>query len=438
MQLRLGVTEYLSNFMNVPLGKQAQEMDISPQLDAYSGVEIIIDDETSVFAGNRAGRVLEIQNPWGTQEQANAILSSLTSTGFQYQPYTASGALLNPAAEIGDGVTVNGVYSGIYKIDRNYSSLMAADIEAPQDEAIDHEYPYEPQQDRVYKREIGEAKAQIAINSDSITALVQRADATESSVTTLEQTATTLSATAMTKTGGSSQSFGWNLNDTSWTLTSNNSEVLKATSDGISVRGNITATSGFIGNGSSGFTITASSIYNGMSSLNNTSDYGIYIGTDGIALGKGAFKVTSSGSVSANNMTLNGTLTIGGTAITAAALRSGAQSAYSNGSYWSGGAGGGYAFSNATIQGTSNYPGHFRCGSLLANNIGTVGSAIVCSGVSISDSTYTPKSKYVVTGVSANVTNAYMYLTATGTTRYLLPYVSSVSYSGTTIYYLGR
>ena len=34
---------------------------------------------------------------------------------------------------------------------------------------------------------------------------------------------------------------------------------------------------------------------------------------------------------------------VGGSAITAATLRSGAQSAYSNGSYWSGGAGAGYS-----------------------------------------------------------------------------------------------
>ena len=411
-------------------------MEISPQFGSYSGVEIIVNEDTTIFAGDRSGRILTFPCEWGTQEQANNILSSLR--GFQYQPYTATDALVTPAAEIGDGITLNGVYSGIYKVSRDYGPLMAADIEAPQDEEDDHEYPYEAKQDRVYKREIGEAKAQISVHSDAITSLVSRANATEESVTTLEQTSTTLSATAMRKSGGSSSSFGWNLTDSDWTLTANNATVLKATSSGVEITGKITATSGFIGNGANGFTITASSIYNGMSSLNNTSNNGIYIGTDGISLGKGAFKVTSSGSVSANNMTLSGTLTIAGTAITAAALRSGAQSAYNNGSYWSGGAGGGYAFSNATVQGTSNYPGHFRCGSLLANNIGTVGSAIVCSGVSISDSTYTPKSKYVVTGVSANVTNAYMYLTATGTTRYLLPYVSSVSYSGTTIYYLGR
>lgn len=431
MQLRLGVTEYLSNFMNVPLGKQAQEMDISPQLDAYSGVEIIIDDETSVFAGNRAGRVLEIQNPWGTQEQANAILSSLTSTGFQYQPYTATGALLNPAAEIGDGVTVNGVYSGIYKIDRNYNSLMAADIEAPQDEAIDHEYPYEPQQDRIYKREIGEAKAQIAINSDSITALVQRADATESSVTTLEQTATTLSATAMTKTGGSSQSFGWNLNDTSWTLTSNNSEVLKATSDGISVRGNITATSGFIGNGSSGFTITASSIYNGMSSLNNTSDYGIYIGTDGIALGKGAFKVTSSGSVSANNMTLNGTLTIGGQNISASSLYTGASQAASgyggwnsaastvssNGAYWSTGAGYGYTANNA-------FNNNAEVSYMKAKYLTCTSSWFTVGSYSASWKSRTVVGSLIVTRAYNSTLGQYV--------------VSNVGKTDATIYYLGR
>lgn len=438
MQSHSGVTEYLSNtFQNVPVGKQVQAMNISPQFDAYSGVEIITSEDTSVFAGNRTGRILTIENEWGTQEQAEAILSSLINSGFQYQPYTATKAILNPAAEIGDGVTLNGVYSGLYKISKNYGSLMASDIEAPQDEEVDHEYPYEPQQDRIYKREIANAKAQISVNSDSITSLVSRADATESTVTTLEQTATTLSATAMRKSGGSTSSFGWNLTDNSWTLTSNGSEVLKATSSGIEISGKVTATSGFIGNGSNGFTITASSIYNGMSSLNNTSNYGIYIGTDGIALGKGAFKVTSSGSVSANNMTLNGTLTIGGTAITAAALRSGAQSAYNNGSYWSGGAGGGYGFLNATSTSSGQYPGYFKATTISCSSIGVAGGsgvttsklAVTGTSLSVSGVTYSYKAQNVVT----SITKTDKYFSEIGSWV-----VQKISYTTGTIYYLGK
>lgn len=389
----LEVTEYLSDFVNVPLGKQIESMDTSPKFQPYSGVEITLNDEESVFVGNRTGRVLEISNPWGTKQQAQNILNSLTSTGFQYQPYTASGSLLNPAAELGDGVTINGLYSGIYKLSRNYDALMSAEIAAPQDEEVDHEYPYEPKQDRVYKREIGEAKAQIKINQDSIEAEVLRASSAEGTLSSritqtansitaevtratnaegtlssrISQNATSISA-KVSKSGGSSSSFGWTLTDSSWALSSGGSTVFKATSSGIEVKGKITATSGYIGDSSSGFTIKATSIYNGMGSLNSGAN-GIYIGTDGIALGGGKFKVTSSGAISAANMTLTGTLNIGGQTITAAALRSGAQSAYnnsgtwngtsstvnSNGGYWSGGGFAGVKFNNMANN-TGAYP----------------------------------------------------------------------------------
>ena len=78
--------------------------------------------------------------------------------------------------------------------------------------------------------------------------------------------------------------------------------------------GALTAKSGYIGNGSSGFTIGSNNIRNGMTSLSDTTNNGVYVGTDGIALGKGAFKVTSSGQVTATNLQLKGgSIQLGGT-----------------------------------------------------------------------------------------------------------------------------
>lgn len=74
--------------------------------------------------------------------------------------------------------------------------------------------------------------------------------------------------------------------------------------------GKITSTGGTIG----GFTIGTTSILNGMTSLSDTSHDGVYIGTDGIALGKGKFKVTNAGAVNASNLTITGgSITLGTT-----------------------------------------------------------------------------------------------------------------------------
>ena len=358
----------MSEFSKVALGKSVESMDLSPQFDAYSGVEIIVDEETAYFSGTRIGRVLPIENEWGTQEQADSILESLQNSGFQYQPLRASRAILDPAAELGDGVTVNGVYTGLYKFSRIIGSLMPAEIETPKEEEIDHEYPYEAKENRVFKRELGAAKAQIRLNQDSIEAEVLRASEAEGTLSSLiSQNAASINA-KVSQTGGDNASFGWSLLANKFSLFAGSKEVFKCTASGVEINGKITATSGYIGNGSSGFAITATSLYNGMASLNSGAN-GVYLGTDGIALGGGKFKVTKSGDFTANNATLTGTLTIGGERISAATLRSGAQSAYnnsgkwngtsstvsSNGGYWSGGGVAGTKFTNMANN-TGAYP----------------------------------------------------------------------------------
>lgn len=105
---------------------------------------------------------------------------------------------------------------------------------------------------------------------------------------------------------GTKTTFGWKMDETSHTWYSNNQEVMKVNSSGLTVKGNVTATTGYIGNSSTGFEITASAIRNGMTSFADTTHNGVYIGTDGIALGQGRFKVNSSGAVTATNLAITG------------------------------------------------------------------------------------------------------------------------------------
>lgn len=366
----------MSETGKIGVGREVTSLEVTPQFNTYSGVEIIVDDEHSYFAGNEVNRVLRIENPWGTQAQAEKILASLQANGFQYQPFKASSAHLNPAAEIGDGITVSDTYSGIYKMDRTFSTLMTSDVEAPQDEEIDHEYPFEPKQDRIYKREIADAKAQISITQSEILAEVYRATAAEGQLrSSITQTAEEISANVVKKTGGSQDSFGWSLTDSAWSVSSNGSEVFRIDSSGANVSGTIRATSGEIG----GFTIGNYSFYNGMNNI-GSKDNGVYIGTDGISVGGGKFTVTASGAVSAVDMVLTGTLRIGGTDITAKALRSGAQSAYTNSSAWTTGAGYGVSYNNATKQNGGSYPNYYRASYLYCDTIRA--ETLITGGVS--------------------------------------------------------
>ena len=405
----------------INLGQRVSSVDVSPQFQPYSKVIIHINDDEAVEVGDNTGRTLEFDNPFGSEAMARNILNRLS--GYQYQPYQADGALLDPAAEIGDAVGTDTSYGGLYTRSRKFGRLMKADISAPHDEEINHEFKYESPQERKFTRVTGEIRASIILtnnmiqsevlarqnadnemssritqtadsiteevirataaegtlssritqNADSITAEVQRASDAEGTLrSSLSIQASEIAAKVDSSGGGGS--FSWVLNSSSHTWKANNAEVMRVSASGLWVKGQIEATSGKIG----GFDIGSNALsYNGLTWGDTSRNYGAYIGQSGIQLGKN-FSVDNGGNLKASNITLSGTLNIGGQAITADALRQGAQQSYnnysswngttstvnSNGSYWSGGASYGYNYQNATVYGTSNYPSTFTAGLL--------------------------------------------------------------------------
>lgn len=297
----------------INLLSRVASLDVAPTFTNYSKVIIHINDDTIVEVGDDTGRTLEFDDPFGSQELAEQMLEKLR--GYQYQPMYASSALLDPAAEIGDGVSAKGIYSGLYKRTRTFNQLMPADIAAPHDEEINHEYKYVPPQERRFNRQIDGVKATLLIQAGLIEAKVSK------------------------ESPEGQTSFSWAMNDTSHTWYANGREVMKVNASGLEIKGKVTATEGYIGNGSNGFTIKASAIYNGVTSMSDTSHNGVYVGTDGITIGKGKFKVDSSGNVTASAITatglkLKGTLTFynsDGTSagtLTAANLRQGSLDGY--------------------------------------------------------------------------------------------------------------
>lgn len=343
-----------------------QSLDLGTKKAAYTGVLLHAGKsedgkDVDYMAGNESGQVIEVTIPNGTLALAYDILDRVKKRGFRYQPFESGTTIADPAIEIGDNVTVKGNNSVVMGIQTNHSRLMASTLKAPFDEEVNHEWKYVPRSERQFNRESAYTRSRLTITEGQISAEVVRAtnaenvlsgrisvaaDAIAAEVTRATAAEGTLRSSIqinadnitakVSKSGGNSSSFAWDLTDSSWTLTSNGTDVFKVTSGGAEVKGRITATSGYIGNGSSGFEIGSTYIRNGMTSLTDTTHNGVYIGTNGIALGSGAFKATSSGNVSANNMTLTGTLNIGGTNISASDLRTGAQEAYNGYSGWNG------------------------------------------------------------------------------------------------------
>lgn len=291
--------------------KKVGSLDVSPRESPYTKVAVIVgtnDEGQEVrYEAGEDGLTLEIKNPWGTQEMADSILQNLQ--GFQYQPYKAGKAHMNPATELGDGISVNDVYSGVYITATNFSRLMLSDVEAPQDEEIEHEFATESASDRQYTRFVQQTKGMLRVTNLAIQAEVEaRTTLGEEMASQFAITATEINAKVSKSDHNSGSTFGWNLTADGWTVYSGSESnvILRATSAGLEVKGAIKADSGYIG-GEQGFVITSNAIYKNLSAYGGSQSTGVYIGTNGIQLGQN-FKVDSSGNLSASNASFSGSV----------------------------------------------------------------------------------------------------------------------------------
>lgn len=125
---------------NPYVGYSATRMEVAPAFAPFSKVIAWIDDETAVVSGDDSGRALEVELPFATQAIVDGMLERIR--GYAYQPWLATRAILDPAAELGDGVTVNGLYSVLASVETTFDALMTSAVSAPADEEVDHEYPY--------------------------------------------------------------------------------------------------------------------------------------------------------------------------------------------------------------------------------------------------------------------------------------------------------
>jgi hypothetical protein len=294
------VTESLSDVIN--LRKSITSFSDAKRFDNYSKVIINVTDDLFYEAGDTTGRTLTLSCPWGTQVMANNLLAQMR--GFSYQPYTAEGAILDPSAELGDTISVNGAYSGIYRMDTTFNSNCPTTISAPSDDEIDYEYQYQSKQQREVKRKNKYFSTQLSIQQDAIKAEVKER---ESDIKTVKGTLEVQSRQIVAKVNkvqeNTSTTFGWALETDSWRIFAGSSTVLKATKDGLEVKGKITATSGTIG----GFKINSNSISYNSQTWGGTNSTGIYIGPNGIQLGN-SFKVDAMGNLTAASGTFSGSI----------------------------------------------------------------------------------------------------------------------------------
>ncbi len=138
------------------LGANAAGLKTAPGLSAWSGVTVYWDDEEAWEAGDDNGRRLVADCPWATQATADGLLAAIR--GSSYQPFNADGAIIDLALELGDVVTVGlpgeTVSGPVFSIRITGGGLEQADVDAPGEAEVDHEYPYSSYVDRSLKRKV--------------------------------------------------------------------------------------------------------------------------------------------------------------------------------------------------------------------------------------------------------------------------------------------
>lgn len=144
-----------------------------------SRVTLLVDDENSLTAGDDTGMEVIASCPHATQPMVNALLQAMK--GYQYQAYEAGAANIDPAAELGDGVTVGGIYSPLSKLSDDGRGY--AGISSPGELEMEDEYPSGGYITQEFNRKIAETRSTITKTSEEINLKVEGIDGRVSDIT---------------------------------------------------------------------------------------------------------------------------------------------------------------------------------------------------------------------------------------------------------------
>ena len=157
--------------------------DFAPGIESKPITKVELLDENGDIvgvAGTDSGKTLTAQNPDGNNEMAQAILAKVS--GYTHIGYEGQNAMLDPAAEIGDAVTVAGHYVPIISTDSTFDSILAVNISAPDADELDDEYPYKSKTQRQIERNMAVTRSLITKSAEEINLEIQGVDGRVSSL----------------------------------------------------------------------------------------------------------------------------------------------------------------------------------------------------------------------------------------------------------------
>lgn len=137
-----------------------------------SRVTLLLDNENSLTSGDDTGLEIVASCRYGTQEMVNALLDQFS--GYQYQAYEAGDSGIDPAAELGDGVTVNGIYSVIAQVSDDGDGFPS--LSAPGTAEMEDEYPAPGPVTQEFNRKLAQTRTLISKTSEAVEILAEDYD----------------------------------------------------------------------------------------------------------------------------------------------------------------------------------------------------------------------------------------------------------------------
>lgn len=148
------------------IGSKALSANTYKAYEPITQVVLWVDNNNCYIAGTDTGTVLEADCPYANQEMADALLASMS--GYVYEPVEADGARLTPVAELGDGITINGIYTQLAYQNIRFSTGEVMDIAAPGGGEALHEYQVEGELSKDFEHQLAETHSEIIKTAEEI------------------------------------------------------------------------------------------------------------------------------------------------------------------------------------------------------------------------------------------------------------------------------
>lgn len=173
----------MSDFAKHYVGLDLTGSDDAKPRAPISRVTLFVDEENVVTAGDDTGSELTGTCVHATQAMADAILAKVK--GYVYHPFSSDDANIDPAAELGDGITAAGVYSVISHIDDDSSGYMS--VSAPGEDKLEEDYGGSGYVTQQFNRKIAGVRSSITKTAEQILLQVAGTYSTKDELSSAEE-----------------------------------------------------------------------------------------------------------------------------------------------------------------------------------------------------------------------------------------------------------